>query len=487
MEANSALDPHPCLSVVVPCYNEGPTVAAVLRQVLASPWTGEVVVIDDGSTDESAAQVLTVDDPRVRLLRQPANQGKGAALRRGFATATMPYVIVQDADLEYDPRDYPIMLEPLLEGRADVVFGSRFHASKAHRVLYYWHSVGNRLLTTLSNMTTNLNLTDMETCYKAFRREVIRSIDIEEDRFGFEPEITARVAAANWRVYEVGITYQGRTYAEGTKISWKDGVRALYCIGRYSKPLVKRMDVDHDLPARFAEADAELVATLDNLDDATNYAEWVIGQMAPYLLGDICEVGAGHGTLTSQLAAHGHVVACDPSLRCANVLKSRFDGDAAIEVVHGGFEIAAKERVFDAIVLVNVLEHIEDDASALAQFFEHLRPGGHLVVYAPAFDALYSNFDHRVGHYRRYHRGPLIGTMLRAGFEVVDANYVNSVGAFAWWLMAKKLRLQPTAKWSVNVYDRAVVPVVKRLESGRKMPVGQSILCIARRPNEPTA
>jgi glycosyltransferase involved in cell wall biosynthesis len=224
----------------MPCYNEQATIAEAMRLVLASPWTGEVVVVDDCSSDDSAEIVEKNTDPRVRLLRQPANRGKGAALRLGFASATMPYVIVQDSDLEYDPRDYSVLMPPLLEDRADVVFGSRFHSSAPHRVLYYWHSVGNRLLTTLSNMTTNMNLTDMETCYKVFRREVIQSIDIEEDRFGFEPEITAKVANAGWRVYEVGISYQGRTYDEGKKIGWKDGFRALYCIARYSRPMLNR-------------------------------------------------------------------------------------------------------------------------------------------------------------------------------------------------------------------------------------------------------
>jgi glycosyltransferase involved in cell wall biosynthesis len=231
--------PHPCLSVVVPCFNERATIAGSLAQVLESPWTGEVIVVDDGSTDGSPDIVDKLDDPRITLLRQAQNQGKGAALRRGFAAASMPYVVVQDADLEYDPRDYTALLEPLLDDLADVVFGSRFHSSAPHRVLYYWHSVGNKLLTTLSNMTTNLNLTDMETCYKAFRREVIQSIDLEENRFGFEPEITAKVAAGGWRVFEVGISYNGRTYEEGKKIGWKDGVRALVCIAKYSRPRLK--------------------------------------------------------------------------------------------------------------------------------------------------------------------------------------------------------------------------------------------------------
>ena len=230
-----SLSPRPCLSVVIPCYNEESTVASVVDKVLANPWVAEVIVVDDGSTDKSREVLASIDEPRLVVVVQPVNQGKGAALRAGFSKATAEYVIVQDADLEYDPDEFEVLLGPLEADKADVVFGSRFQSGQPHRVLYYWHSVGNRLLTTVSNMFTNLNLTDMETCYKAFQRGVIRSIEIQENRFGFEPEITAKVARGGWRVYEVGISYSGRTYAEGKKIGWRDGVRAMVCIVKYSR------------------------------------------------------------------------------------------------------------------------------------------------------------------------------------------------------------------------------------------------------------
>jgi glycosyltransferase involved in cell wall biosynthesis len=223
------------LSVVIPCFNEVQTIAQVIDAVKAAPVRSiEIIIVDDCSTDGTRS-VLEQCESRVdRVIYHSHNQGKGAALRTGFAAATGDVVIVQDADLEYDPQDFPRMIEPILQNKADVVFGSRFMGSAPHRVVYYWHMLGNQFLTTLSNMLTNINLSDMETCYKAFRREIIQSIVIEENRFGFEPEITAKVSKLDCRIYEVGISYYGRTYREGKKIGWKDGVRAIVCILKYN-------------------------------------------------------------------------------------------------------------------------------------------------------------------------------------------------------------------------------------------------------------
>ena len=226
----------PCLSVIMPVYNEAATVSEVIEIVLAQPCVAELICVNDCSSDGSGKvlDALAATHPRMRAFHHDVNKGKGSALRTGISHATAPLVIIQDADLEYDPTEYPRIIRPILNNHADVVFGSRFIGSEEHRVLYFWHSVGNTFLTLMSNMFTNLNLTDMETCYKAFRREIIQSIPIEEPRFGFEPEITAKVSRLGVRIYEVAISYHGRTYAEGKKIGWKDGFSAMRCILKYN-------------------------------------------------------------------------------------------------------------------------------------------------------------------------------------------------------------------------------------------------------------
>jgi SAM-dependent methyltransferase len=458
----------------------------VVDRVLESPYVRELLIVDDGSSDGTVDIVRSIRDPRVRVFIQPINLGKGAALRRGFREATAPYVIVQDADLEYDPGEYAQILSPLLEGVADVVYGSRFLGGRPHRVLYYWHSVGNGLLTTLSNMFTNLNLTDMETCYKAFRREVIQDVDLHEDRFGFEPEITAKLSRKGLRIYEVGISYAGRTYAEGKKIGWRDGVRAFYGIVRYSgigERVGRRpQHLSDDEPAPFAEADLALADVLDSLQDADNYADWIAELLEPHLGRRVLEVGAGQGELTERLRrGDRHVTATDLSTRCVTALSERFAGDPSVTVQQADLVPDGYDGEFDSVVLVNVLEHIPYDEEALTRLVPKLRPGGRLVLFVPAFESLYSEFDFRIGHRRRYRRSELASEVDRVGLRVVEARYVNALGALAWWLFARQMKQVPTQPWSSRLFDRVGVRVTRRFESTRSVRFGQSLLCIAER------
>jgi len=466
----------------MPCFNEEATVAEMCGRVLNSPFTGELIVVDDGSSDRTVEIVESLADDRLSLFRQPRNQGKGAAIRRGFSLATMPFVIVQDADLEYDPGDWDRILEPLIAGEADVVYGSRFGSGRGHRVLYFWHAVGNRLLTLASNMMTNLNLTDMETCYKAFRLEVVQSLVIEENRFGMEPEITAKVAAAGWRVFEVGISYNGRTYDDGKKIGWRDGVRALYCITWRYSPLVSGLGRRKRRIESIESIDShdEMEGTLDTLDDATNYADWIHSLIEPHLGHHTLEVGAGHGTFTRRLAADRQVTAVEPSNSAITYATRATEDLDSVTLIHGDLSHLPDGQKFDAATFVNVLEHIADDADALRTTANVLTPGGSVVVFAPAFEVLYSQFDQAIGHYRRYRRSELAALLDQAGFDVIENRYINSVGAVAWFLYARVLRRTPTEAASAKLYDRAVVPVLRRLEQRFQPSIGQSILCVGR-------
>jgi 2-polyprenyl-3-methyl-5-hydroxy-6-metoxy-1,4-benzoquinol methylase len=340
------------------------------------------------------------------------------------------------------------------------------------------------MLTTLSNMFTNLNLSDMETCYKAFRLDVIRSIEVEEDRFGFEPEITAKVAGGGFRVWEVSIGYAGRTYAEGKKITWRDGLRAGYSIARYSdvwrrvRGHLDRVPDRNVPPAEFDDADDELSAVLHSLEEATNYTEWIYSLVEPHLGDDVLEIGAGHGELTEKLQRGRAVTATDLSSRSVDRLRTRFAEQSNVDIRLVDIAATADGRLYDSVVLVNVLEHIDDDANALEKLRASLRPGGRVCVFVPAFDGLYSTFDQRIGHRRRYRRSQLVSVLDRAGFAITDARYINTVGAVAWWIVARQLGQVPTRHWSVSVYDRFVVPSLRRIEAGRSPRFGQSLFCV---------
>lgn len=472
----------PSLSVVMPCFNEEATIKTAVTRLLAQPFVAELIVVDDCSTDATASILDSIKDTRLTTVRQDVNRGKGAALRVGFELASCNFVAIQDADLEYDPADLAKLLAPLEAGEADVVFGSRFLTTEPRRVLYFWHSVANKLLTLYSNMLTNINLTDMETCYKVFRREVLRQIVIEEDRFGVEPELTAKVAALGCRIFEIGISYHGRSYAEGKKIGWRDGVRAFWAISKYSVSTRAQRNRRRRHPSDFSSADAVLADSLDSLDHATKYAAWVATLIRPHVKGRVLEVGAGHGSFSERLEAMAsELVVSEPSERGAAILEGRFGERENVTIVHRDLAEAIGEGPFDSIVLINVLEHIEDDEKALALIRDGLSQGGRVSLFVPAFELLYSEYDHRIGHHRRYRRAELCRKVTNAGMRVVDSRYVNSLGFLAWLGSARMLGLRPTHPTLAQTYDRVAVPVLRRVEARTEPAFGQSLFVAAER------
>jgi glycosyltransferase involved in cell wall biosynthesis len=461
----------PLLSVIVPCYNERATVAELLRRVRAQPIDKEIIVIDDVSTDGSRDVVaaLAKEWPEIRHILQPVNQGKGAAIRRGIMEARGDIVLIQDADLEYDPDDYRKLIQPIVDGHADVVFGSRFEGYP-RRVMLFWHRMGNTFLTFLSNMTTNLDLTDMETCYKVFRREVIQAIPLRSDRFGIEPEITAKVAKRGYRIFEVPIAYYGRDYWEGKKINWKDGFSALWTILRYG--------LFHD-PA----SEPRSFKQIRRRSRLHRYNTWVWERLQPFVGQRVLEAGAGHGAMTRFLYGRELIVAGDREKAYVDRLRNAFRRRPGIEIEHvdlesdGSLELA--RYAFDTVTLINVLEHAEDDTAMLRRAHQLLVPGGRVVAYAPAGRSLFGAMDRGVDHLRRYEREELVGKLQQAGFEVEHVSFHNRMSRLAWRINSKVLRRKSLPSGQSRMFDR-LVPLLRRLE-GNNPSSGLSLIAVGRK------
>jgi len=463
----------PVLSVVVPCYNERATVAELLRRVKEVPVEKEIIVIDDKSTDGSKDVVAALAQqwPEIRHLLQTVNQGKGAAIRRGIQEARGDIVIIQDADLEYDPEEYPKLIQPILDGHADVVFGSRFEGYP-RRVMLYWHRLGNNLLTFLSNVTTNLDLTDMETCYKVFRREVIQSINLKSDRFGIEPEITAKVAKRGYRIFEVPISYYGRDYWEGKKINWKDGFSAIWTILKFGL---------FDDPAN----EPSTYKTIRRLDRLRRYNKWIWERVQPFVGQRVLEVGAGSGTMTRFLYGRELIVTTDKERPYIDRLQNAFRRRPGIIVEHLDLDdddaLDLSRYAFDTVLCINVLEHTADDVAALRRANELLVPGGRIVIFVPAGKELFGSLDRGVGHQRRYDKNELIEKLNQAGFEVEEISFQNQAGRLAWWINSHVFKRQELPVAQSRIFDR-LVPMFKTFEGDRPSS-GLSLIAVGRKTN----
>ncbi len=465
--------PTPLLSVIVPCYNERATVAELLRRVRQVPLDKEIIVVDDKSTDGSRDVVASLGWPEIRHILQPVNQGKGAAIRRGIEEARGEVVIIQDADLEYDPDEYPKIIQPILDGHADVVFGSRFEGYP-RRVMLYWHRLGNGFLTFLSNMTTNLDLTDMETCYKAFRREVIQSIRLNSDRFGIEPEITAKVAKRGYRIFEVPISYYGRDYWEGKKINWKDGFSAIWTILRYGL-----FNDDSSEPRTYT--------TLRRRARLKRYNRWIWERVQPFVGQRVLEVGSGSGTMTRFLYGRELIVATDKETPYLDRLSNAFRRRPGIVIERFDLDTDSAADLarysFDTITCISVLERLADDEAALRRAYDLLVPGGRIVMYVPAGKALFGNLDRGLGHERRYDKEELIEKLRRAGFELDYISYQNRIGKLGWWLNSKLFGRRALPSAQSILFDR-LVPVMRVFE-GTNPSSGLSLIAVGRKGGDP--
>jgi glycosyltransferase involved in cell wall biosynthesis len=465
------------LSVVVPVYNERYLVGELLRRVLAvtAPEIRalEILVIDDGSSDgslEVLRQLAAAHPERIRLLEQEKNQGKGAAIRRGIAAATGDLILFQDADLEYDPRDYPRLVRPFLEDGADVVYGSRFLPSDRRRVLYYRHTLGNQFLTTVSNWFTDLNLTDMETCYKVFRAPLLKSIPIRSNDFALEPEITAKVAKRSCRIFEVPISYLGRTYREGKKIGWRDAFVALGAILKY-----------RFLDDLYAE-DEYGSHILHSLERAQNFNRWMAESIAPHVGARVLEIGAGIGNITSLLLPRDTYVASDVNPHYIDYLRNQSLGKPFLQVARIDLGDPACFEPwpgrFDTVVCLNVLEHVRDPLAALRNMHGALESGGRVVIYVPQGQGRFSSLDEVLAHRCRYSRSQLVEELRSTGFEIELLRDFNRAGVPGWRLngMLKRRHFSRTQLKVFNV----LVPVIRRVD--RIFPwSGLGLIAVARK------
>jgi glycosyltransferase involved in cell wall biosynthesis/phospholipid N-methyltransferase len=462
------------LSVLMPIYNERWTLSRIVSRVLASPVSLELelVAVDDGSTDGSREllQKLAAKDSRIKVVLHPRNRGKGAAIRTAIEHMSGDVAVIQDADLEYDPAEYPLLLAPILAGDADAVFGSRF-VGHSRRVLFFWHSLANRFLTLVSNLLNNLNLTDMETCYKMVRADVLKRLRLASDTFTLEPELTCRLAQWGARIYEVPVSYRGRTYQEGKKIRPIDGLKALWAMFRCK--FVDPQFTDHSG-----------FYILKSVARAQKYSRWLLQHVAPFLGQRVLEAGAGIGNLSCQLLNQQHLVLVDHEAMYVAHLRQRF---GMRDNVHVDLADLTNPRDYDrwqdeeldTILCSNVLEHLEPDVEVLRSFHRTLTLGGHCILVVPAGPWLYTLLDRELGHCRRYTKAELAAKLAAAGFELVHTRQFSRLGTLGWAVSGHLLRRRHLSPRQMIWFDR-LVPISKMLDYVLPLP-GMSLIMVGRK------
>ena len=458
----------PTLSVMMPVFNEERTLRSIVGRVVSALDGSdfEIICVDDGSEDDSLEILrgLADRDPRIRVIAQPVNLGKGRAIRTAIEHMTGDIAIVQDADLEYDPNDIPKVIAPIVEGRADAVYGSRFAVSEQRRVLFFWHALGNTLLTLLSNMANDLNLTDMETCYKAVRADVLRRLRLTSDRFGIEPELTARLAQWGARIYEVPISYHGRTYAEGKNIGWRDGVEALWLILKF-----------RFLDTRATNDDS--VVTRQSLGRAPRFRRWILDRFDGYLGSEVLELNAGPGHTTSLLLKAKRLVAVDEDPVHVETLRRRFGHMENVTILPAS-DIDHVEPL-DTAVVFDGLQRAAEPKEFLTEVASMVRSGGHILIQVPAGVGLFGPTDQAVGHVRRFEKSDLADLVRAVGLELVKMEGANRLGAVGWRLH-HAIGSARISSLEARAFD-LMVPFARLLEP--LLPVrGLSLLAVARVP-----
>jgi glycosyltransferase involved in cell wall biosynthesis len=460
------------LSILVPLYNEEGSIGEVLDRIFAAPSEyfatagihPEVIVVDDVSTDRSQAVVeeyiRSHPASSIRLFQHARNRGKGAAVRTALAHAHGEFSLIQDADLEYDPADYPKLLQPLLAGEADVVIGSRFPGGAVRPVPHFWHTLVNRVLTTFTNIAADLMLTDMASCYKAFRTSLAQSIPLREDRFGFDAELPIKFAQRNARIFEVQIGYRRRSYLQGKKIRPRDALSLSWTIARAG--LTRDIYVDG------------AAAMLRAMEDAPRFNRWMADVVAPFIGDQVLEIGAGIGNLTHLLSPHAReyiVTDIDPEylMHLNGLIRYRRHVSSAICDLAKPEDFQPFRGRMDTVVCLNVLEHVEDDMTGLKNIYSALVPGGHAVVLVPQGASAFGTFDEVLGHFRRYSSVELTQKMAEAGFRIDRMLEFNRATYPAWLLNGKILRRRTLSRFQLALFDR-FVPLLRRIDPSLPWP-----------------
>lgn len=466
------------LSVIMPAYNERHTIRECVRRVfdagLPKHITRELIIVDDCSTDGTLEIALDLarTNEHITVLRQEVNQGKGTAIRRGVEAATGDIVLIQDADLEYNPNDYERLIRPILKGDADVVYGSRFGYSETRRVLYFKHTLGNRFLTFLSNWFTDLNLTDMETCYKVFKASIIKTLPLRSKRFGFEPEVTAKVAKRNARIFEVPISYFGRTYLEGKKITWKDGLQAIWVILRYW--IIDDIYKDEDKRILFA------------MSKTHRFNKWLASYLRHHLGNIVLEIGSGIGTMALEFLPVDHYTCSDIDPIHIDKLQNMFMNRPNVDVIKLNIEderdIKKIQGRYDTVLCINVLEHLEDHVQVLRNINRLLMKGGKVIVLVPNCPFLYNSFDKVLGHTRRYKTQQVRDLLKEAGFGVSHLKTFNKISTIGWFINGTLLKRRHFSRIQLKCFD-LFVWLWKRIDPFLPWP-GQSIIAIAEKIDE---